>query len=556
MIRIRHRKLLIMGLLMFLVAVVLAACGGESEDTISDDAESTETEKTDDADETEEADESAESDEPDESAASGGDLQVAFYQQPPTLDIHMTTSAASYMVGRHIFEGLMALTEDYESVPMLAESVDESDDGLTYTFHLREGVMFHNGQEMTAEDVIASMERWREINTGSDLVFGGSTWESDGDYTVVLTLEKPATGVLESLAAVLQAPVIMPKEVIDDADATGVQEYIGTGPFKFVEWEQDKHIHVEKFDDYIPVEEEPNGFAGKKEALVDNIYFELVLDASTRLADITTAQYDVAYALSNDDYDQMTKDDTIETYEAPSGNAYLIFNEHEPSKFIDPVMRQAVNAALNIDEIMLGGFKNENLFDVDHGFMSKYAKSWYSESGLDYFNQQDLDKAVELLEEAGYDGEEVVLLTDRSHPTIYGMAVVVQEQLAQIGMDVHLESYDWATVSEKRTDPENWDFYVNNVPEVVIPAQLLPLSATWPGWADEEKFVNYHEQIIDATSQDEAYEIWSEMQEYAWSEYVPVVKFGNYYSLDVATNKVEMMSSFLNPMLWNTSIVE
>src|SRR5699024_10632338 len=128
--------------------------------------------------------------------------------------------------------------------------------------------------------------------------------------------------------------------------------------------------------------------------------------------------------------------------------------------FIDPVMRQAVNAALNIDEIMLGGFKNENLFDVDHGFMSQYAKSWYSESGLDYFNQQDLDKAIDLLEEAGYDGEEVVLLTDRSHPTIYGMAVVVQEQLAQIGMDVHLESYDWATVSEKRTEPENWDFYV------------------------------------------------------------------------------------------------
>jgi len=541
MIKVRHKKIYIMGLIMFLVIALLAACGGDTDDAVSDDTESGETDGTEEAAETE---------------AVGGDLQVAFYQQPPTLDIHMTTSAASYMVGRHIYEGLMALTEDYESVPMLAESVDESDDGLTYTFHLREGVMFHNGKEMTSEDVIASMERWREINSSSDLVFGGSTWEADGDYTVVLTLEKPATGVLESLAAVLQAPVIMPKEVIDEADVTGVQEYIGTGPFKFVEWEQDMHIHLEKFDDYSPVDADPNGFAGKKEALVDNIYFKLVLDASTRLAGITTGEYDVAYALSNDDYDQMASDDHINTYEAASGNAYLIFNKHEPSKFTEPIMRQAVNAALNIDEIMLGGFKNENLFDVDHGFMSKYAKSWYSESGMEHFNQQDLDKAKELLEEAGYDGEEVVLLTDRSHPTIYGMAVVIQEQLAQIGMNVHLESYDWATVSEKRTDPENWDFYVNNVPEVVIPAQLLPLSATWPGWADEEKFVNYHEQIIEAESQEEAQEIWSEMQDYAWSEYVPVVKFGNYYSLDVATDKVEGVTSFQNLMLWNTKKVE
>lgn len=533
-----HRNLLIMGLLTVLV-VLLAACGTDTDDAVS-----------------EETDESNQMEEIEEVETAGGDLQVAFYQQPPTLDIHMTTSAASYMIGRHIFEGLMALNEDYESVPMLAESVDESDDGLTYTFHLREGVMFHNGKEMISEDVVASMERWQEINTSSELIFSGSTWEATGDYTVVLTLEKPATGVLESLAAVLQAPVIMPKEVIEEADATGVQEYIGTGPFKFVEWEQDKQIHLEKFTDYTPVDAEPNGFSGKKEALVDNIYFELVLDASTRLAGILSGQYDVAYALSNDDYDQLANEEHVNTYEAATGNAYLIFNKHEPSKFTDPLMRQAVNAALNIDEIMLGGFKNENLFDVDHGFMSKYAKAWYSESGIEYFNQQDIDRAIELLEEAEYDGEEVVLLTDSSHPTIYGMAVVIQEQLAQIGMDVKLESYDWATVSERRTDPENWDFYVNNVPEVVIPAQLLPLSATWPGWADEEKFVNYHEQIIGAKSQEEAYEIWSEMQAYAWEEYVPVVKFGNYYSLDVATDQVEGITSFQNLMLWNTKKIE
>src|SRR5690625_4743001 len=160
MINVRHKKIYIMGLIMCLVIALLAACGGDTDDAVSDKTDIREIDGSEEVSETE---------------AVGGDLQVGFYQQPPTLDIHMTTSAASYMVGRHIYEGLMALTEDYESVPMLAESVDESDDGLTYTFHLREGVMFHNGKEMTSEDVIASMERWREINSSSDLVFGGST---------------------------------------------------------------------------------------------------------------------------------------------------------------------------------------------------------------------------------------------------------------------------------------------------------------------------------------------------------------------------------------------
>src|SRR5699024_8843955 len=149
-----------------------------------------------------------------------------------------------------IFEGLMALTSEYESVPMLAESVDQSEDGLTYTFNLRQGVLFHNEKEMKADDVVASMERWLEKNPSLDLLFGGSTWEEQDEYTVVLTLERAVTGVLDALAPTLQAPAIMPKEVIEDADETGVKEFIGTGPFKFVEWSQDQYIHLTKFDDY------------------------------------------------------------------------------------------------------------------------------------------------------------------------------------------------------------------------------------------------------------------------------------------------------------------
>lgn len=503
-------------------------------------------------------DDTASSETGDEEATSeseaGGELKVAFYQQPPSMDPHMSTSAATGMITRHVFEGLMALNENYESVPMLAESIEESDDGLTYTFHLREGIKFHNDKEMVAEDIVASMERWMEKNTSADLIYSGSEWVEEDDYTVSLVLETPATGVLDAMAPILQAPAIMPKEVIDEADETGVTEYIGTGPFKFEEWIQDQHIHVSKFADYEPVDMEPSGLAGKKEALIDDIYFEIVTDASTRMAGMSAGEYDVAYAMPNDSYEDLKADEHIITYEAPAGHLYLIFNKKE-GIFTDPKMRQAVNSALNIDEILLAAYTHEDLYELDHGYMSKHAANWYSETGKSFYNQNDQEAAEKLMEEAGYDGEEFTVLTSQDVPTIYNAAVVIQEQMKQVGINVNLGDYDWATVSEKREDPSEWGFYVNNVPDVNVPAQILPLGTTWPGWADDDKLVGLHKDIVEASSSEEAKEIWGDLQEYAWGEYVPAIKIGNYYSLEVTSDNLEGTTVFHSLVLWNTKKV-
>lgn len=96
-----------------------------------------------------------------ENAKEGGDIWVATGAQPPTLDTHVSSASATRDVGQHIFETLVTLNSNYQAVPMLAESVEVSEDNKTYTFYLREGVIFHNGKEMTSEDVVASMERWK-----------------------------------------------------------------------------------------------------------------------------------------------------------------------------------------------------------------------------------------------------------------------------------------------------------------------------------------------------------------------------------------------------------
>src|SRR5690625_3422777 len=157
-------------------------------------------------------------------------LVVAMHATIPTLDPHMSVGSETHYLGRHIFETIVALDENYIAVPHLAESVDVSDDNMTYTFKLREGVKFHNGKEMKAEDVVASMNRWMtESISVPDFLKAASFSEVD-DYTVELHLEKPSAIALTVLAKDRYFGAILPKEVIDEADSsTGVKEHIGTG---------------------------------------------------------------------------------------------------------------------------------------------------------------------------------------------------------------------------------------------------------------------------------------------------------------------------------------
>src|SRR5699024_7019348 len=220
----------------------------------------------------------------DEGGNVSGELRVAHNAQPPTLDPHMTTAGVTSDMSRIAFETLLTVDFDYQPMPMLAESVEESDENKVFTFHLREGVTFHNGKEMTSEDVVASMNRWLEYSGVASEAFDDAQFEEIDEYTVVLELEESSSIALDVLASKEQFAAIMPKVIIDEADAEGVNELIGTCPFEFVEWAQDQYVHYTKFDDYQLLDSPADGLGGKKEALVKDIYFDIVPDASTRVA--------------------------------------------------------------------------------------------------------------------------------------------------------------------------------------------------------------------------------------------------------------------------------
>ncbi|WP_368652636.1 ABC transporter substrate-binding protein [Ornithinibacillus sp. 4-3] len=497
----------------------------------------------------------------DDEGSSGGDnnssgnsvLKIAIDAPPPTLDQPVSTATSARDASRFIFEGLLTTDSEFQAVPMLAESVD-TEDNKTYTFKLREGIKFHNGEEMTAEDVVASMYRWMEQSTVTGNVFNDATWTADGDYTVILELANPSSLTLDTLASAKQAAGIMPKEIVENAPASGVEEYIGTGPYKFVEWKQDQYIHYTKFEDYQPLDTPADGLSGKKEALIDDIYLYIVTDTSTRIAGLQTGEYDFAYGIPYDYYGQINGDENLETILTPAANQMIGFNNLEGIA-TDAKVRQAINMAINNEEVMMAAFPNPEFFWLDSGYMDRDIVNWYTEAGSEHYNQADIEGAKKLLEESDYNGEEVRFLATRDYDHHYNTSLVVTEQLKEIGLNVKLEIYDWPTVLDiQGNQPSEWEMYMTSASTVSTPPQLIGLSPRFGGVYPEVS--DLISEIETAPTQEEAFEYWDELQGKLWEEYLPIVNLGGYNTLYGHNKKVEGIETLTGPIFWNVSINE
>lgn len=459
------------------------------------------------------------------SIASGGVIKTAITSNPATLDPHMNTAAVTSEVARNIYEQLFALNANYEPVPMLAESYDLTEDGKTYTFHLRKGVKFHNGDEMKAEDVIASLKKWSAVNS-KKAMFEGAEYTAQDDYTVILKLPKVTFGIIEAIADNGQLSGIMPKELADGAPANGAAEFIGTGPFKFGEWKQDQFIRLEKFKDYQSLNTPADGVSGKKEALVDELYYYITPDESTRVSGLITGEYDAAMNLPIDSYDQLKGSNPDLEVKKDVKTLFGIFNKKE-GVFTDINMRHAVNAILDKEAILTATQSNPDFYKMDSSYMVEKQEGWHSGAGKEYYNVNNIEKGKEFLEKAGYNGEEITLLTTRDYDILYNSAIVAKEQLEKAGIKVKLNVTDWSTLLEIRTKPSEWDMFFTGFPTVLLPTQLLYMSKDWPGWTNDPKLTEYIQKINSSTTTEEAQKIWQEAQGYAW-EYMPATNIGTY----------------------------
>lgn len=481
------------------------------------------------------------------------ELHIAISANPPSLDPQSINSNIVGGIGAHVYEPLFAMNADYEPTPVLAESYEVSEDGMVYTIKLREGVKFHNGEEMTADDVVASMNRWLEVSAKANTLIGGSAFEKVDDYTVNLNVNQASSDIIMILASPIQAAAIYPAEVVETATAEGISEYIGTGPYQVSEWKQDQYVKLEAYGDYQPSEGEGSGLAGEKSAATPTIYFDVVTDASTRIAGVQSGEYDIAEEIPLDNYEQLSGDTNL-TLNVDRGGTLNLFLNTTEGIMADQTFRQAVLAALNCDDIMLAAYGNPDLYELNAGWSDPTDAQWGTDAGSEYYNQQDPDKARELLTEAGYNNEPVILVTTQDYPEMYNATLVVQENLKEAGINAEVETYDFSTFMEHRADPNQFDMFITSNSYNMLPIQLSVLDSGWAG-LNAPEVTEGIQAIRSAASDEEAAEAWAQLQTFLY-EYGAATVLGHYTGVTAMASGVEGYEYLRFPLYWNVTAAQ
>lgn len=485
------------------------------------------------------------------------EINVAINAEPTTYDLATTTSTtATQMVMGNVFEKLVSFDENYKAQPELAEKIDVNEDYTEYTYHLRKGVQFHNGQEMKADDVVASMNHWLKSNGLARKAIGKATFKRIDDYTVSVKMDKPNMNLNELIAGLRGAAIIVPKSSIDNVTEKGlIKDYIGTGPYMIDEIKPNSYMKLKKFDNYKPYGEKGkvSGWVGYKEAKTPIVVFNFVPDSSTRVAGMQSGEYDMAVQMPGDDYDTFNKKDNYNVYKEAQGDIGMVYNKKQGVS-TSPIFRQAINAALNREDIMKAAYAREDFYKITPSFVQDENNPWYTEKGKDVYNVHDAEKAKALLKEAGYNGEEFRLMVSTNYQEFYNAAVVVEKELKDIGVNVKLDTVDWPTYLARSKDPTAYDALITGFIEWVNPSTIVYLSPSWNGWSTDDKLQNMMDEMIHSTDPKQAKQIWENIQDYSWHDYMPASKFGNRYIYDVSSSRVKDVVFFEGPHMWNLTV--
>ncbi len=484
-------------------------------------------------------------------------LYIAVTQQAPSLDLHKNSSLISrQMCDGTLWEKLVTLDGNAEAVPELCESYTVSEDGTTITFYLRSGVKFHDGSIMDADDVVASMNRWIEGFSSAKTMVGDARFEKVDDLTVKIVGESSLILLPAMIAGAAQPAAITTAEACANEDDNGFMiDYIGTGPYRFVEWRQDQYIKFERFDDYVPYGTEGeamDGWAGYKSAPTRVLEFDIVPDQATATAGLEAGQYDCIFNVTDDDYPRLEANEDLTTSRTQMGSVALVFN-HKEGIAAEQYFRTAVNTAINCDEILTACYGAG--YELGSCYMDEGQAFWYTDAGSEYYNQNDPEKAMEILEEGGYQGETFRILAATLN-NMDQMAVALQSELEAIGIPVELIIVDWATLTDYRQDSSLYDMYITTFAEVPVPSLKLYYGKDYPGWSDDETLTQLYAAMTSASTLDEAKECWEELQAYSW-EYLPIICPGHYmgmFAWDADLEGVNMYSG--GPKFWNAGIIE
>src|SRR5215213_11152 len=367
-----------------------------------------------------------------------GTLYVALEAEPPELDPNLSSAYVDRQVMASLYDKLVDIDQDGEIVPMLASSYEVSDDDLVYTFHLREGIKFHDGTEFNAEAVKYNLDRYQEEDSvRSTEVEPIESVDVVDEYTVRVTLSEPFApflAVLTDRAGIMASP-----KAIEENNGRISKDPVGTGPFKFVERVRGDHITVEKNPDYW------------REGLpkIDKIEYRGIEDENVQYQNLQSGELDLIDSIPVVEFKELQESgDYNVSIEPGLGYQGVFLNVTQPP-FDNKALRQAVYRLVDREAIVkavlrdVGGEAGNSPFSE---------QSWAYSEESDQYPERSVEEAKALLEEAGKpDGFSFTLKTDPT-PLNQQIGQVIQNNLKPAGIDVKLEQEEFGTLLDDSTN--------------------------------------------------------------------------------------------------------
>ncbi|WP_199227536.1 ABC transporter substrate-binding protein [Limnohabitans sp. T6-5] len=482
----------------------------------------------------------------------GGAANLAMIGEPQSLDPMASTADLVGTIMQHVYETLYTFDSKWNVTPMLADGMPKvSVDGLTYAVNIRKGVKLHSGRDLDAQDVVASLKRWMEMAPrGKSVAKDTVSLEAKGSHAIEWKFNAPNASLLAQLALPSGMAAIMAKESI----AAPLSSFVGTGPYKFKERRPDQFVILSRFDTYSARKEAPNGYGGKREALLDELRFTPVPNANTRVEGALAGQFHFADQLPTEALARVEKaGPSVVPILTPSfGFPYMVFNTKE-GVMANQGIRQAIQIAIGEGEMMAAAYGDKRFF-IAEGNHFPQGTPFYSTAGTDQYNKQDAKRAKEMADKAGYKGETIRLLTSRQYEFHHTMVQVMAEQLRAAGFKPEMQVVDWATLVQRRGDSKVWDIYMTHsgqFPEPILsPPQLGECAPGWWSSAAKAKALGDFNQQPDPSKRAQ---LWGAVQQVVYNE-VPYINIGKFSSLSSRSNKLEGYIPATWPFFWNTGL--
>jgi peptide/nickel transport system substrate-binding protein len=483
------------------------------------------------------------------------------------IDPGFTTAYITRDHGYMVYDTLLATDSSFKVQPQMADW-KVSDDKLTYTFTLRDGLKWHDGTPVTAEDCVASLKRWgKNDNMGQKLMDFTASIEPIDAKSFALKLKEPYGLVLESIGKPSSyTPFMMPKRLAETPAGQQIKEQVGSGPFKFVQAEFQPGVKAvyEKNADYVPRKEPPSWTSGGKVVKVDRVEWITMPDAQTAVNALQSGDIDIMENLPFDllpvlEANKDLKVDVLNKFGFQTlGRMNFLYPPFDNVK-----VRRAAFLAMKQKDVLdalVGNAKYQKvcgaLFVCDTPLESDVgAESLVKGNGM--------AEAKKLLAESGYDGTPIVIMAPGDVVTLKAQPIVAAQLLRDAGFKVDLQATDWQTVVARRASQKppkegGWNMFFTNwvaadVSNPVVNASVggRGKNGGWFGWAEDAKIEELRDKYARSASLDEQKKIAADIQKQAY-EQVIYIPLGQYL---IPTGWRKSLTGILDgpatPVFWN-----